>query len=359
MSNWIDQPTSIRTGEELDTASLENYLTTHLPKSSGSLIVEQFPKGFSNLTYLLRLGEQQFVLRRPPFGANIKTAHDMSREYKILTNLIKVYPKIPRPLLYCEDESVIGAPFYVMERVEGVILRTKMPDGMVPGPDQMQGVANALVETFAELHAVDYAQAGLGELGKPEGYIERQITGWTKRYFKAKTDEWKEIEQAAKWLAENMPQEEKAALIHNDFKYDNLVLAPGNWTEVVAILDWEMATIGDPRMDLGTSIGYWINHNDPDFMKQLQLSPTSLPGNPTRGELVELYIQKSGRQVDHVLFFYLYGLFKIAVIIQQIYARYKKGLTQDKRFAHLNTAVQGCGMIAMQAIQKKRIDDLF
>lgn len=359
MADWIDKPSNIRAGEELDLQKLQDYLKPHLPEAIGTLQVEQFPKGFSNLTYLISMGNLQLVLRRPPFGANIKSAHDMSREYKILTNLIKVYPKIPRPLLYCEDESVIGAPFYIMERVQGVILRSKMPVEMTPEANKMAGIADALIETFAELHGVDYHAAGLKELGKPEGYIERQISGWTKRYFKAKTDECPEIEQTAKWLAENMPAEEAPALIHNDFKYDNLVLDRTDWTKVIAILDWEMATLGDPRMDLGTSIGYWINPNDPDFMKQLKLSPTTLPGNPTRGEIVEKYIQKSGRQVDHVLFFYLYGLFKIAVIIQQIYYRYKKGYTQDKRFAHLNMGVKGCGVVAMQAIQKKKIDDLF
>lgn len=359
MADWIDKPTSIRSGEELDFQKLQSYLTTHLPESEGQLSIEQFPKGFSNLTYLISLGDQQMVLRRPPFGANIKSAHDMSREYKILTNLIKVYSKVPRPLLYCEDKSVIGAPFYIMERVHGVILRSKMPPEMAPEAGRMSGIANALIDTFAELHAVDYQAAGLKELGRPEGYIERQISGWTKRYFKAKTDEFKEIEQTAKWLSENLPPEEPPSLIHNDFKYDNLVLDAEDWTKVIAILDWEMATLGDPRMDLGTSIGYWINPNDPDFMQQLQLTPTTLPGNPTRSEVVEMYIQKSGRQIDHVLFFYLYGLFKIAVIIQQIYYRYKKGFTQDKRFARLNLAVQGCGIMAQQAIQKKKIEDLF
>lgn len=359
MADWTDKPTHIRTGEELNIPQLQHFLKTHLQELSGQLSIEQFPSGFSNLTYQINLGDTQMVLRRPPFGANIKTAHDMSREYKILTNLIKVYPKVPRPLLYCEDESIIGAPFYIMERVNGVILRSHMPKGMIPPAAKMSGIAESLVETFADLHAVDYQQAGLAELGKPEGYIERQITGWTKRYFKAKTDEFKEVELTAKWLAEHLPPEIAPTLIHNDFKYDNLVLAADDWTRVIAILDWEMATLGDPRMDLGTSIGYWINHNDPDFMKQLRLSPTTIPGNPSRGEIVEQYIKKSGRQVDHVLFFYLYGLFKIAVIIQQIYYRYKKGLTQDQRFAQLDKAVQGCGLVAMQAIQKKRIDDLF
>ena len=359
MSDWIDPSAAVRKGEELDIDSLEKYLRRALPAVKGPLVVEQFPRGFSNLTYLLRVGEEQFVLRRPPFGVNIKTAHDMSREHRILSHLSERWDKAPKPLLYCEDESIIGAPFYIMERVEGIILRPKMPEAMAPGPETMAGIANALIDTFVELHDIDYEAAGLGDLGKPEGYVERQIKGWTKRYFNAKTDEISEMEKTAVWLAENQPPEQGTALIHNDFKYDNLVLDPGNWTRVMAVLDWEMATLGDPLMDLGTSIGYWINANDPEVMLQFKLSPTTLPGNPTRAEVVQQYAQQSGRDVSNIVFYYAYGMFKIAGIVQQIYYRYKKGHTKDPRFANLNFVVQMCGMTAWQAIQKGRIDDLF
>lgn len=357
--NWTDRPTQIRKGEELPLEKLQAFLNDNLEGANGELVVEQFPSGFSNLTYLIKLGEQQYVLRRPPFGANIKSAHDMGREYKILSALSKTYPKAPKPLLYTEEENVLGAPFYVMERVQGVILRPNMPKEMHPEKSIMSGIANELIDTFVELHNVDYQSVGLGDLGRPEGYVERQVVGWTKRYFKAKTDEIAEIEKAAQWLADNMPKEVNPSLIHNDFKYDNVVLDGNDWTKITAVLDWEMATVGDPLMDLGTSIGYWVNPNDPDFMKMLNLTPTTLPGNPTRGEVVELYAQRSGRNIDHAIFYYIYGLFKIAVIVQQIYARYKKGYTQDKRFAKLNHAVKGCGVMALQAIAKKQIDDLF
>lgn len=357
--NWTDQPSSIRRGEELDLESLGAYLSRHLPDAEGDLIVEQFPRGYSNLTYLLRLGERQLVLRRPPFGAKIKTAHDMSREFRILSHLIRVYDKAPEALLYCGDETVIGAPFYVMERVEGVILRPKMPAEMHPDPATMAGIADGLVDTLVELHAVDYEAAGLADLGKPQGYVERQVHGWTQRYFNAKTDEVPDLEKTAAWLAAHLPPESGVALIHNDFKYDNLVLDPQDWTRVIAVLDWEMATIGDPLMDLGTSIGYWINPSDPEIMHQFQLSPTTLPGNPSRGEVVERYARLSGRDLGHVVFYYAFGLFKIAVIIQQIYYRYQKGHTQDARFATLHFGVQMCGTTAWQAIQKNRIDDLF
>lgn len=299
------------------------------------------------------------VLRRPPFGANIKSGHDMSREYKVLSGLIREYDKVPRPLLFCEDDTIIGAPFYVMERVQGIILRSTMPAEMVPDPGTMAGIAEGLINTFAELHAVDYSAAGLADLGRPEGYVERQIHGWIGRYEQARTDEIPEMDQVGTWLAANMPSESGASLIHNDFKYDNMVLNAEDWTKVEAILDWEMATLGDPLMDLGTSLGYWMDEDDPPQIRKLALSPTTLPGNPSRTEVAEMYARKSGRNIDHLVFYYAYGLYKIAVIVQQIYARYKKGYTRDERFAGLIYAVHGCSQLAWQAIQKNRIDHLF
>ena len=357
--NWTDQPTYVRKGEELNLENLRTYLLENLPGAEGELAVEQFPSGYSNLTYLIRLGEKQYVLRRPPFGANIKSGHDMGREYRILSALSKSYGKVPKPLFFTEDERILGAPFYVMERVEGVILRSKMPEEMTPDAATMQGIAGAMVKTFAELHAVDYEAVGLGELGRPEGYNERQVSGWTKRYFKSKTDEIPTVEKVAQWLYDNLPQESGASLIHNDFKYDNLVLDPNDWTKIIAVLDWEMSTLGDPLMDLGASLGYWVNRNDPDWLQQLSLSPTTLPGNPSRGELVEMYARASGRDVGNVVFYYVYGLFKVSVITQQIYFRFKNGFTKDPRFAKLNQVVEGLGAMAMLAIGKGRVDDLF
>ncbi len=357
--NWLDQPTNIRKGEELDAESLEKFLKKEFPEWKGELTIQQFPSGYSNLTYLLKMGEKQLVLRRPPFGADIKSAHDMGREYKILQALSKSYSKVPHPYIYAQDKNIIGAPFYIMERVEGVILRSKMAKEMIPDATTMSGIANSFVDTFVELHNIDYKEIGLGELGRPEGYIERQINGWTKRYFKSKTDEIPLLEKTAQWLNDTIPNPSVPTLIHNDFKYDNLVLHKNDWTKVIAVLDWEMCTVGDPLMDLGTSLGYWVNPNDPDWMKTLALSPTISQGNPTRNELVEKYIQKSGRDIENLVFYYVYGIFKVAVIAQQIYARYKKGLTQDPRFANLIEAIQGFGTVATQAIMKNRIDDLY
>ena len=221
---WIDSARTIREGEAPDREALQKYLQEQLPQYQGELSMTQFPGGASNLTYLLKIGETELVMRRPPFGPKIKSAHDMSREYKIFSNLIKHYPKVPEPILFCEDESIIGREFYIMERLKGVILRSTMPKEMYPEPDVMRGIGNSLVETLIELHAVDYEAAGLGDLGKPDGYNGRQVKGWTKRYFNAKTDEIEEIEMVSEWLAKNLLPESDKALLHNDYKYDNCLL---------------------------------------------------------------------------------------------------------------------------------------
>ena len=347
----LDRPTQVRQGEELNKKRLEPYLQDHL-ELTGELNVEQFPSGFSNLTYLLKIGEQDLVLRRPPFGANIKSAHDMGREYNVLSKLNPVYPKAPEPLLYCEDDSVLGAEFYVMERVEGIILRGKMPPEQAPKPELMGQIAESLISSLVELHSVDLEEAGLSDFGRPKGYVERQVEGWTQRYKKAQTDDVPTIDAAAQWLAETMPPESGASVIHNDFKYDNVVLDPNDSTRIVAVLDWEMCTVGDPLMDLGTSLGYWVEAGDPPAMQELGLSPTALPGNPTRAQVVRLYEQASGREVTHPVFYYVYGLFKVAVIVQQIYARYKQGHTKDERFAGLIQVVRACGQMAEEAVAK-------
>lgn len=357
--NLLDTPRPARKGEELDNARLSAYLSEHLPGFAGTLSIEQFPAGFSNLTYLVRAGEAEFVLRRPPFGAKIKTAHDMAREYKILKHLRPVYPKVPRPILCCEDERVIGAPFYLMERVSGIILRAQPPAGLDLSPAKMRRLSKAFVENLASIHGVDYERAGLGDLGQPAGYISRQIEGWTRRYTGARTDDVPSIERLAAWLAEHQPPDsERSALIHNDYKYDNIVLGPNDPTQIIAVLDWEMATIGDPLMDLGTTLGYWVEADDPAEWRAFGFGLTTLPGNLSRRELLDYYAQLTGREIRDAVFYYAYGLLKIAVIVQQIYFRYRQGLTQDARFAQLLYLVKVCGQLAERAIEKNRIDRL-
>lgn len=352
--NFLDQSTTVRSGEELNLAGLAAYLREQLPYVTGELAVEQFPSGYSNLTYLLRMGETQLVLRRPPFGANIRSAHDMGREYRVLMGLRKVYAKVPRPLLYCEDEAIIGAPFYIMERINGVILRAQPPQPIELSRTLMAQLSLAAVDTLAEIHALDYKAAGLEDLGRPQGYVARQVSGWARRYRNAQTDDLLAIEVIIEWLERHLPSESAATLIHNDFKYDNLMLDPADLTQVLAVLDWEMCTLGDPLLDLGTMLGYWIEAKDPPALINM-FGLTALPGNLHRGELVTRYSEKSGRAVGNPLFYYVYGLFKIAVIIQQIYARYRHGHTQDERFAHLDQVVSGCAYLAALALEKGRI----
>lgn len=343
----LDQATGIRSGEELDQGKLEAYLLDNLTDASGKLEILQFPGGFSNLTYLLKLGDQELVLRRPPFGAKIKSAHDMGREYRVLSGLSKVWDKAPRPLLYTEDEAVIGAPFYVMERVKGVILRGK-GDDLKLDATVMSRLAEAFIQNLADMHGLDVDAAGLTSLGKGEGYVERQIKGWGKRYQNAKTDELDGMEQSLAWLSERIPADSGVSLVHNDYKYDNIVLDPNDLGRIIAVLDWEMCTLGDPLMDLGTSLAYWVEANDPEAFKLVGL--TLLPGNPTRQEILNRYQEITGRTVADPVFYYAYGLFKLGVIGQQIYYRYKKGFTKDKRFAGLIHLVRACGDQAMRAI---------
>jgi len=355
----LDAARPVREGEELDTAALQGYLADELAGFSPPLTVEQFPKGHSNLTYLLRAGDRQLVLRRPPFGAQIKTAHDMGREYRILSALQGVYSKAPAPYLYCIDDRVIGAPFYVMDRIEGVILRgSQLPEGLTLGPDAMRSLSTALIDGLAELHGVDVVAADLADYGRPQGYVERQVVGWTKRYFNAKTDEIPQVEEAAKWLSEHLPADNPGVLIHGDYKYDNLVLDSHDPTRIIAVLDWEMATVGDPLMDLGTTLGYWVEASDPDEIKMLPLGPTLLPGNLTRMELAERYAVRTGRPVENMLFYFVYALLKIAVIAQQIYRRFKDGHSNDPRFAMMIVGVQLLGQSAVRAIERRRIYDL-
>jgi aminoglycoside phosphotransferase (APT) family kinase protein len=354
-STFADSSAPVRKGEELDAQRLRDYLGEQLGHVAARLEIEQFPQGFSNLTYLVRVGSEEYVLRRPPFGNTVKSAHDMGREFNVLSKLSKVYPLAPKPLLYCTDESVLGAPFYMMERRRGVILRRKLPKDFRLDPQTFHGLGIAFIDNLARLHALDYRSAGLADLGKPEGYVERQVTGWIGRYEKAKTDDWPTMDEVAKWLVENRPAASGAALIHNDYKFDNVVLDPNDLTKIIGVLDWEMCTVGDPLMDLGCTLAYWIQADDHEALKYFVPGPTFLPGNLTRQELLDRYAQTSGRDLGRVLFYYCYGLYKLAVIIQQIYARFARGFTQDTRFADMNQQVGSLSRSAARAIAIGRV----
>lgn len=279
----------------------------------------------------------------------------MGREYRILSKLHAVYPPAPRPILYCEDVSVLGAPFYLMERIKGVILRRQIPEGVSLTPETLRKMGESLIDNLAVLHQIDFKAAGLGDLGKPEGYVERQVTGWTRRYADSQTDSIPEIDASAKWLEANRPPESGAGIIHNDYKYDNVVLDPADLTRIIGVLDWEMSTVGDPWMDLGTTLGYWVQEDDGFELQALGFGPTHLPGNPTRKELAARYAEKTGRAVTHLSFYYAFALFKTAVVLQQIYYRYRKGLTKDERFSIFIEGVRVLAQAAARAAETGKV----
>jgi aminoglycoside phosphotransferase (APT) family kinase protein len=346
-----DSTKPVRQGEELDLARLEPYLRSHFPDLGGELVVKQFPSGHSNLTYSVTLGEKEMVLRRPPFGSKVKSAHDMGREYNVLQKLHAAYPT-PRPLLYCTDNSVLGAPFYVMERVRGLILRRNLPDGLTLPPETGRKLSESFIDNLAALHGLDYTALGLGELGKPVGYLERQVRGWMERYQGSKTHELPEVEPLSAWLREHMPARSGATLIHNDYKYDNMVLDPTDITRIKAVLDWEMCTLGDPLTDLGTALAYWIDPDDPPEMQMVRWGPTIVPGMLRRAELAQRYAEKTGRDLSDIVFYYVFAMFKVAVIIQQIYYRYFQGLTKDERFASLGEVAKTLMRVGLGATKR-------
>ncbi len=348
----IDGARGVRAGEELDVANLEAVIRERLPALSGPIRVEQFPGGHSNLTYLVTVGDRELVLRRPPFGNRVKTAHDMGREYRILSRLADAFPPAPRALVHVEDEAVLGAPFYLMERVRGVVLRGRtLPKGSSLDVSQVRALGHAFADTLAALHSVDVAAAGLSDLGKPEGYVERQVRGWIKRYDDARTDDIPEMREAARWLevalAEGIPAS-RPSLIHNDYKFDNLVLDSETCTRIVGVLDWEMATYGEPLMDLGTALAYWTEKSDPEEMTALPFGPTMLEGSLSRADVADRWAQATQRELVRLDFFEAFAHYKTAVVAQQIYWRFKNGHTNDARFGAFLPAV---GILARAAVR--------
>jgi aminoglycoside phosphotransferase (APT) family kinase protein len=350
----IDQPAAVRQGEELDQVKLQRYLRGALPGFEKGISIQQFPSGYSNLTYFIQASGHHYVLRRPPVGANIKSAHDMEREFNVLTKLKQAgYSKVPEAIHLCEDLTVMGCKFYLMKRVEGVILRNRLPKDVSISEDSFRLLSKATIDQLVYLHKLDLDTTGLNTLGKPDGYVARQVDGWTKRYTNSQTDDIASMNEVAKWMQQHQPSNSRKAFIHNDFKYDNLMLNPENLTEIKAVLDWEMATVGDPLMDLGTTLAYWAEGKDSDSLKPFNL--TWMPGNFTRREVVDYYQQKAGEQINDIVFYYAFGAFKVGVICQQIYQRYKLGVTKDPRFAMLIHVIKACGENARKAIERNEI----
>ncbi|OQY51340.1 MAG: phosphotransferase family protein [Desulfobacteraceae bacterium 4572_89] len=347
-----DKAGTIRPGEEIDPGAVKTFLLENIEGLTGDMAISQFPSGFSNLTYLINMGGRQMVLRRPPIGAKVKAGHDMGREYKILKALHPIFPYCPKPLAYTEDTAIMGSPFFVMEKLSGIILRKDLPKGLSFSKGQAQNLCRTLTNFQADIHAIDVKKAGLDFIGKPEGYVQRQVEGWSSRYRAAKTDDAPDCEFIMAWLREKMPQDtEQPTIVHNDYKLDNVVLDPDRPEKIIGVLDWEMATHGDPLMDLGNSLAYWVEKNDPDEMQMMRTLPTNMPGALTRREILDHYEKRTGRSTQQFDFYYCFGLFRLAVIAQQIYYRFFHKITKNKRFAMLIFAVIGLEKTALKVIE--------
>lgn len=334
-----DDTISMRPDEQIDARRLGDYLAGKLPDGDRPLAVRQFGGGAANLTYLLDFEGQEYVLRRPPLGPVAASSHDMSREYRVLSVLHQAYPYAPRAFLFCDDGSIIGAPFFVMERRHGVVVRCTLPDAYRAIPNAARRMSEALVDALAEFHAVDYQTLGLGQLGKPDGFIDRQIEGWYRRWQAAKTADLAEMEAVYTWLKANQPVNTQVSLVHNDYKLDNVMLAADDPGRVVAVFDWDMCTLGDPLADLGALLTYWTEPDDPPYLQATAMMPLGVPGFLSRDELVARYAAKSGRAIGDIDFYHALGLFRLTVIVAQIYIRYARGQTQDPRFAAMEPMI--------------------
>ena len=329
----------MRPDEQIDARRLGDYLAGKLPAGGRLQSVRQFGGGAANLTYLLDFGGHEYVLRRPPLGPVAASAHDMGREYRVLSVLHQAYPHAPRAFLFCGDESILGAPFFVMERRRGVVVRRAMPPAFAATPDAARRMSEALVDALAAFHAVDYEALGLGELGKPEGFIDRQIEGWYRRWHGAKTADLAEMDAVYAWLKAHEPVDSHVSLVHNDYKLDNVMLAAGDPGRVVAVFDWDMCTLGDPLADLGALLTYWTEPGDPPYLQATAMMPLGEPGFLSRDELVARYAEKSGRPAANIDFYHALGLFRLTVIVAQIYIRYARGQTRDPRFAAMEPMI--------------------
>ncbi|PLT28222.1 phosphotransferase family protein [Peribacillus deserti] len=336
------QTIPVREGEELTVSSLEQYLREQFINiPAGSLEILQFSAGHSNLTYELKIGEWEAVLRRPPLGPVAPKAHDMDREYQILSEVQPLFPAAPKPLHFCENREIIGSPFLIMERKHGLVIDSSFPEGTRVTPELCRRISLEMVNKLAELHSISYKGTHLEKISRPDGFMERQVHGWIGRYERAKTSDIKEAETLMKWLAANVPPVHESALIHYDFKLNNAMFDP-NLEKMTGLFDWEMSTIGDPLADLGAAMSYWTEKDDPALLKSGLGKPpvTILDGFMSRKEFMEAYARKSGRDIRNMNFYLTFAYFKLAVIAQQIFYRYRKGQTKDQRFAHFDRFVE-------------------
>lgn len=336
----VSETIPIRKGEELNVEAIENFIRKHTPGlPEEPLTIKQFSVGRSNLTYQLNIGNWEAVLRRPPIGPVAPKAHDMEREFLILSEIYPYFPAAPKPYMF-SDSAVIGSPFFIMERKHGIVLDTEFPSHIQPSLELCQRISELMVDTLVALHSIDYKKTKLKGMTKPEGFMERQVNGWIQRYERAKTDDVNGVERLKRWMAANIPLSQTPTIIHYDFKLNNAMFN-NEMNRLVGLFDWEMTTVGDPLADLGVAMSYWLEPDDSELLKRGMGSPpiTTAPGFMSRKEFMESYAQKSGRDLSAMNFYQTFAYFKLAVICQQIYYRWKVGQTQDERFANLNVFV--------------------
>ncbi|MDX2417248.1 MAG: phosphotransferase family protein [Xanthomonadales bacterium] len=345
MTTASNNPTTpVRKGEDLDWPALDRHLKRVLPHLEGEVEVSQFAGGKSNLTYRLKYANDDLVVRRPPFGTKAKTAHSMIREYRIMNELKPVYPSVPDTLYYSDDESVMGSEFYVMRKVDGVLISNQIPPEWNFTLEDTRRFCTAFWEKLIELHQVDYLKAGLGDFGKPEGYVERQVLGWNRRFERVITPDVDHFAEVRDWLVASQPNDSnRHSILHGDYRIDNVILDNENPCNVLAVLDWEICALGDPLMDLGNSLAYWIQDDDSAELKNLVVQPSNAPGMQTRAEILDLYQARTGIDTSNFTFYQVYGYWRLAVILQQIYFRYFHGQTRDERFKTFGIAAQQLG----------------
>jgi aminoglycoside phosphotransferase (APT) family kinase protein len=341
----------VRLGEELNLAALAEFLRGKIEGTEQGISVEQFPSGHSNLTYLLRVKHCEYVLRRGPLGPVAPKAHDMAREFRALQMIHPHFGEAPAVYFLCEDQSVLGAVFFIMERRHGLILRDEIPSALADVPSYPRLVSEAFVDCLVRLHAIDVSKTGLTALGKPEGFLERQVQGWADRWSRAETNDTPEMDRVIRWLIDRRPVSPAPTLVHNDYKLDNVMLAARSADRIEAVLDWEMATVGDPLADLGLTLCYWAWADAPQ-LRSSGKPITSQPGWYTRDDFVQRYAWQTGRDLSRIGYYEVLGVFKLAVILQQIYYRFKRGQTHDARFQNFNERVRGLVELAASLMEK-------
>lgn len=352
----IDVGGSVRAGEELDVQAVGNWLIGQGVQLEGPVEVTQYSGGASNWTYRLKYDNADLILRRPPKGTKAKSAHDMAREFKVQHALSEFYPVLPEMVALCQDESVIGCDFYVMKRIEGIIPRANLPRELNFNEAQVRELCINVIDKLIELHQVPYVGTELEKLGKGEGYCHRQVDGWDARYAKAKTLNVPSFRYVRQWLKDNTPADAKTCLIHNDWRFDNVILDPNDPTQVIGVLDWEMATLGDPLMDLGSALAYWVEDTDNAIFKATRRQPTNLKGMFSRKEVVDYYLEKTGLTPENWTFYEVFGVFRLAVIAQQIYYRYYHKQTNNPAFKDFWIVIHALHIRALKLIGRQKIE---